>query len=160
METTFNIVEGDLIDKALNGEFDVIAHGCNCFCMQKAGIAATMAAVFLTDNFEFESQRFLGDYLKLGNIEYQVKFVDGKPLHVYNLYTQFRGGANLDIEALTLCLRKLNMDNTGMHIGLPLIGGGIAGGDKDQIIEIMKRELIECNVTLVLYKPKTETNVT
>ena len=33
------IVEGNLLDMAVNGDFDVIIHGCNCFCNMGAGIA-------------------------------------------------------------------------------------------------------------------------
>jgi hypothetical protein len=35
----------------------------------------------------------------------------------------------LDYEALTLCMRKINYTFTGKHIGLPMIGCGLAGGD-------------------------------
>jgi len=32
-------VDGDLVQMAKEGKFDVIAHGCNCFCAMGAGIA-------------------------------------------------------------------------------------------------------------------------
>jgi O-acetyl-ADP-ribose deacetylase (regulator of RNase III) len=32
-------INGDLIELALQDKFNVIAHGCNCFCTQKSGIA-------------------------------------------------------------------------------------------------------------------------
>ena len=32
-------VYGDLIEMAEHGDFDVIVHGCNCFCTMGAGIA-------------------------------------------------------------------------------------------------------------------------
>ena len=34
-----NIVKGDLIKSAKEGQFDVIIHGCNCFNTMGAGIA-------------------------------------------------------------------------------------------------------------------------
>jgi len=40
------IVEGDLIKMALGGEFDLIVHGCNCFCTMGAGIAKTIREYF------------------------------------------------------------------------------------------------------------------
>ena len=49
-----NYVDGDLISLALYGHFDVIAHGCNCFCTMGAGIAPKMAAAFGCDNFPME----------------------------------------------------------------------------------------------------------
>ena len=36
------IIKGDLIKLALQGEFDVIVHGCNCFCTMGAGIAKSI----------------------------------------------------------------------------------------------------------------------
>jgi O-acetyl-ADP-ribose deacetylase (regulator of RNase III) len=35
-------VVGDLIQLALNGEFDVIIHGCNCQCVMGKGIALSV----------------------------------------------------------------------------------------------------------------------
>lgn len=35
-------IEGDLIQMALNGDFDIIAHGCNCFNTMRSGIAKTI----------------------------------------------------------------------------------------------------------------------
>jgi len=39
----------------------------------------------------------------------------------------------------------------GKHIGLPLIGAGLAGGDWDRIRVIIKKELKDCNVTVVIF---------
>ena len=40
------IIEGDLIQLALDGEFDLIIHGCNCFCSMGAGIAKSIREIF------------------------------------------------------------------------------------------------------------------
>ena len=40
------LIKGDLIQLAKNGEFDVIIHGCNCFCTMGAGIAKTIKDIF------------------------------------------------------------------------------------------------------------------
>ena len=40
------VVYGDLIDMALEGHFDVIVHGCNCFCAMGAGIAKQIKETF------------------------------------------------------------------------------------------------------------------
>lgn len=71
----FEIVKGDLIEKALNGEFDVVAHGCNCFCVQGAGIAAQMSKTFNTSNYPWEHRNYSTDFKKLGNIEFIGKFL-------------------------------------------------------------------------------------
>ena len=65
-------IEGDLIKFALKGKFDVIAHGCNCFCTMGAGIAVKMREVFFCNSniYHFENHNFKGDVGKLGNIQY------------------------------------------------------------------------------------------
>lgn len=57
----------------------------------------------------------------------------------------------LDYEALTLCMRKINHTFVGKKIGLPKIGSNLAGGDWNIIKEIIKKELKDCDVTVVIY---------
>lgn len=155
-------IEGNLITMALNGAFDVIAHGCNCFCIMGAGLAPQMAKAFGCDKFELENEMYKGDINKLGAIDWAffqvseglVKKVTG--IHVYNLevvncYTQYQPGANIDYEALTLCLRKMNHEFQGAHIGLPQIGCGIAEGDWNTVNQIIQDELKDCNITVVIF---------
>ena len=47
----YNEINGDLIKLALEGKFDVIAQGCNCFCTMSAGIAPQMTKVFGCDKY-------------------------------------------------------------------------------------------------------------
>ena len=84
-------IEGDLIKLAKEGAFDVITHGCNCFCTMGAGIAPQMAETFGCDKFEKElleevefgedGDMFLvktnnkGDINKLGTIDWAVKYL-------------------------------------------------------------------------------------
>lgn len=155
-------IEGDLIKLALEGKFDVIGHGCNCFCTMGAGIAPQMAKAFGCDQYTKERGIFKGDINKLGTIEYEYFPVmdSDKEFAVVNMYTQYGFDANhsngtshpLDYEALTLCLRKMNHIFKGKHIGLPQIGCGLAGGDWSIVSEIIKRELKDCNVTVVIFK--------
>jgi O-acetyl-ADP-ribose deacetylase (regulator of RNase III) len=157
---SYDILEGDLIDLALKGHFEVIAHGCNCFNVQRAGIALQMADNFNTNMFPME-QRQLGDYNKLGQIDVQEKLVGPEEpgqvlsvLRVVNCYTQYQPGKDLDYVALAMCLRKINHEYKGMHVGLPMIGAGIAGGDWFIIESIIQEELKDCKVTVVKYNPK------
>ena len=106
--------------------------------------------------------------MKLGNIDFEHyvitaaganklapgQHVIGPILTVVNSYTQNRPGIRfkpLDYEALTLCMRKINHQFKGKHIGMPKIGAGLAGGDWERIKEIIKTELIDCKVTVVIY---------
>lgn len=161
-------VQGCLITKALNGDFDVICHGANCFCTMKAGIAPQMAKTFGCDEFWLENIMFKGDISKLGYLYYNSVYfkkgtniiIDSETHHtseddtveivVVNAYTQYEPGSNLDYEALTLCLRKINHIFKGKHIGLPgFIGAGLAGGDISRIREIIRKELSDCETTVV-----------
>lgn len=158
-------VEGDLIQLAKDANFDVIAHGCNCFCKQKSGIAFQMAKWFGTDEpmkFNRERKEYRGDINKLGNIESYSYFM--KPnykarLDVVNCYSQYRYGTNhpdgqrnpIDYQALQLCLRKINYTFKGKKIGLPKIGCGLAGGDWSVVKELIMAELTDCDVTVVIY---------
>ena len=112
-------IEGNLITLALNGEFDVITHGCNCHCQMGAGIAPQMAKAFRADKYPLENQKYKGDYNKLGQIDFDVRMIDGnggiftnqesselyrlgqirtvnehKPLWIVNAYTQYNYGVN------------------------------------------------------------------
>ena len=91
MKTNYQEIQGDLIRLAKQGTFDVITHGCNCFCTMGAGIAPQMADTFGCDRFEMELTQYTeydeegyehvvktknkGDINKLGNIDYQHQYL-------------------------------------------------------------------------------------
>jgi len=172
-------VYGDLIQLAKEGRFDVITHGCNCFCTMGAGIAVPMKQNFGCDKFPMEDSRFRGDINKLGTIDYQSQLIypimkkiklagveiespdfGGHPLIVVNSYTQYHYGRNhtdgvenpVDYDAIRLCMRKINHLFKGKRIGLPLIGAGLAGGKWSVIESIIEKELVDMAVTIVHYK--------
>jgi O-acetyl-ADP-ribose deacetylase (regulator of RNase III) len=168
-----NYVKGDLISLAKQGNFDVIAHGCNCLSNMGAGLAPQMAKAFSCDRFEMET--YGPDINKLGNIDYQT-FVLGEnaiwsledaknnrnepELIVVNAYTQYSYGRNhkdgvkipFDYEAFTLCMRKMNKIFKHKRIGLPKIGAGLAGGDWKRIEKIIIDELRDCRITVVIFE--------
>lgn len=174
-------IEGDLIALAKEGTFDVIAHGCNCQCVMKAGIAPQMAKAFGCDKYYKEGLAWKGNINKLGNIVYGEHVIDltnkkvtntawfdimkeptrYKKLTVINCYTQYYYGMNhadgtekpFDYEAFDLCMRKINHLFPGKHIGLPQIGCGLAGGDWDVVKRMIQRRLKDLNVTIIIYKP-------
>ncbi len=166
-------IEGNLITLALDGEFDVIAHGCNCFCTMGAGLAPQMAKAFGCDLFPLENEMYRGDINKLGQIDYGFfEINDGKVrkmtgIHPYNLevvncYSQYGFGINhkegsvapLDYSALALCFKKMNHIFKGKHIGLPQIGCHLAGGDWDIVKDMIQRIFKDCQVTIVIYNNK------
>jgi O-acetyl-ADP-ribose deacetylase (regulator of RNase III) len=85
-------IDGDLIKLAQRGNFNVIAHGCNCFCQMGSGIAPQMAEAFGCDEFEMERTErseydedteenysiptyHKGDINKLGNIDFEYQYL-------------------------------------------------------------------------------------
>jgi len=174
-------VDGDLIKLAREWRFDVIAHGCNCFCKQASGLAPQMVKAFGTDKSILEENRYIGDINKLGQIELVIYIINKKgtalvlrtnsgdatrdpefnSFAVVNMYTQYRYGINhpdgqytpFDYEAFTLCCRKLANKFKGKRVGLPWVGAGLAGGDKNKIADILKKELDPyVDLTMVNYK--------
>lgn len=159
---SYGEINGDLIKLAQAGRFDVIAHGCNCFCTMQSGIAPQMARAFGCDGYPMEDLNLRGDINKLGMIEYKSQLVASSvhkeftKLYIVNAYTQYEPRVAikpLDYEALTLCMRKINHIFAGQHVGLPKIGAGLAGGDWERIKQIIQTEFTKCDVTVVNYKP-------
>ena len=174
-------VSGDLIRLAINGEFDVITHGCNCFCQMGAGIAPQMAKAFNANMFPLEAEVYKGDVNKMDQIDCGTTYVQNGAvlralpfeaygnhvldnpnahiLNVVNSYTQYGFGRNhaggtdipLDYEALTTCLRKINHRFKGQHVGIPQIGCGLAGGNWERVNYIIRDTLVGCDVTIVIY---------
>lgn len=170
-------LRGSLISLALEGTFDVIAQGCNCFCTQGKGLAPQMAKSFATNNpmvYYLESPTCKGDIDKLGRIETAFGWLqnglywpwkiwaEDEPnkyprLEVVNCYTQYHWDLKtkpFDYEAFTLCMRKINKLYANKHIGLPMIGSHLAGGDWNRIEKIIEQELSACLVTVVEWDGK------
>ena len=81
-----NIVTGDLIKLALEGNFDVIIHGCNCFGTMGAGIAKTIKAEF-PEAYKADLATEKGDKSKLGTYSTAKVTKNGHVITVVNAYT-------------------------------------------------------------------------
>jgi O-acetyl-ADP-ribose deacetylase (regulator of RNase III) len=135
--------KGDLIQKARAGEFDVIVHGCNCFCTMGAGIAKTIKQVF-SAAYQADLATTIGDAAKLGTYSQALVEINGKPLTIINAYTQYhwRGAGRLvDYDAIRQVFRCLKQEHSGKCIGYPAIGAGLAKGDWAVIAAIIEEEL-------------------
>jgi len=149
-------INGDLLAYAKIRQFDLIVHGCNCFCTMGAGIAKQIKEQF-PEAYAADCKTKKGDILKLGSYSgckahrYDFKIING--------YTQYHYGKNhmdgiekpVDYEAITLVMRKINYNFKGQTIGMPKIGAGLAGGDWNIIKPIIERELKDCKVVVVNY---------
>jgi len=146
-----NVIQGDLIQLALDGEFDVIIHGCNCQCTMGAGIAKAIKTTF-PEAFAADKQTTKGDRDKLGTISFATVERDGCEITIVNGYTQFhwRGsGVKADNDAIRSVMAKVKQQFGGKKIGYPRIGAGLAKGNWDSIAAIIDEELTGEHHTLV-----------
>ncbi len=149
-------VDGDLIKLALTGEFEVIAHGCNCMCHMGAGIAKTIKQVFPAA-YEADCRTEKGSRQKLGTCSFAECETPVGIVTVVNCYTQYRWGTPhgkvaADYDAIRECMTWIRDQFHGKRIGLPKIGAGLAGGDWQTISQIIEAELGDEDVTVVEYR--------
>jgi len=150
---TIKYVKGDLIRDA-ERDFDVIGHGCNCYCTFGAGIALAVKNKY-PEAYDIDKATPFGDKDKLGN--YSKYF--GKNITILNMYTQwnYRGKeVKADYDAIRRCMKSMKHEFQGKRMGLPLIGAGLAGGDWGVISNIIKEELEGEDVTVVVWENSKE----
>jgi O-acetyl-ADP-ribose deacetylase (regulator of RNase III) len=136
--------KGNLLDLAEAGAFDVIVQGCNCFNTMGGGIAREIRERYPMCA-EIDRLTESGEYMKLGN---WTEFDQGTFL-ILNAYTQYNMSQGTDVfeyTAFQLILEKLVHVYGTQRIGLPYIGMGLAGGNKDIIIPMI-REFAEIVTT-------------
>lgn len=155
-------IKGDLLNMFDDGAFDVIIHGANCFNTMGGGIARQIRDRYPAA-WSADQVTEAGDATKLGDYTC-AEVVKSKSAVIVNAYTQYdynRGGETLDrfeYDSFRLVLSRLLMDFGGVDYGLPEIGMGLAGGDRQKIMAIIEEfsERVECmggTVTLVEWKP-------
>ncbi len=150
------LAQGNLIEMGKNNEVDIVIHGCNCFNVMGAGIAAQIAQHF-PDAKLADDETVRGDAGKLGT--YTVG-MHGR-LVILNCYTQYGTSKNgedvFEYTAFQRVLDKIALRFGKWRIGMPMIGMGLAGGDKVRILTMMdefsqKVESQGGSVTLVEFK--------
>lgn len=147
--------KGNLLDMAVNGDFDVIVHGCNCFNTMGSGIARQIKDRFNAAwkaDYDTEPE----DYNKLGNYTSAVIPNKGGVFVIVNAYTQYQFGGGKDYfeyESFAVILKKLAYSYSDSRFGFPYIGMGLAGGDAPRIISMLEdfANNVDGTVTLVEY---------
>ena len=141
-------IDGNLVEDA--EQFDVIIHGCNCFCTMGAGIALSIKNKW-PQVYEADLKTVKGDINKLGSYTYCVV----PETTVINAYTQYdyKGRKPVDYDAIRGVMQEMKSDFAGKSFGIPLIGAGLAGGDWEVIEAIIAEELVDEDVTIVHFKP-------
>ena len=145
--------QGDLIHLAREGQFDVIVHGCNCFCTMGAGLAKRIKDEF-PDAYLADQNTLKGDKEKLGGCS----VASIGDLFIVNAYIQYhyRGkGVKVNYDATRSCMKWIKKKFSGSRIGLPKIGAGLAGGDWDTIFGIIQEELSGEDATIVEYSSQS-----
>lgn len=145
-------IKGDLVKLAQSGQFDVIAHGCNCFNTMGAGIAKAIAEAF-PEALAVDRATVKGDKSKLGTISAAEVQCGDHRIVVVNAYTQFnwRGrGRKVDYDAISTCFAEIAQQFPKARIGYPLIGAGLAGGHWKEIAPLIDHALDGLDHTLVV----------
>jgi len=151
-------IKGDLIKLAQQGEFDVIVHGCNCFNTFGKGIALSVKKAFPAAN-DADQATVKGDINKLGTYtQVTVELKSGARLSIVNAYTQYNYWDKRDLfeyEAFQnflddmVVIEKTYSWWRPLRWGFPLIGCGLAGGDKERILKMIETTLAGMDVTIV-----------
>ncbi len=81
-------VQGDLLKLAIRGDFDVIIHGCNCFCAMGAGIAKSIKTEF-PEAYEADLNTAKGDRNKLGSFSSATVIRGQHQITIINAYSQY-----------------------------------------------------------------------
>ena len=175
IKPTLKHAQGNLLDLAEAGEFDIVVQGCNCFNTMGGGIAREIRERYpVAARVDMETKQ--GDYQKLGtwtesdagdyfdtstySVTNKLECSDPKRFTIINAYTQYNMSTGEDVfeyPAFQLILQKLVHEYPGKRFGFPYIGMGLAMGDKKIIISMLERfsdEITETggSVTLVEFK--------
>ena len=148
------MIEGDLIELAKFGRFDVIIHGCNCFCNMNAGFAKSIKFNF-PEAYLADAQTIKGEKEKLGNYTTVTIQRNGFEFTIVNAYTQYYyggSGVKVDYEAIKNIFKKIKKNYPGKRIAYPLIGAGLAGGNWSIIENIINNQLKGEHHTAIKYR--------
>ncbi len=148
-------IKGDLLQLALTGQFDVIIHGCNCFCTMGAGIAKAIRSEF-PEAFKADTTTEEGDRKKLGGYSHATVNRGDHTITIINGYSQFNytgKGVLIDYDAIRTIFSTLKKEYPDKRLAYPKIGAGLAGGDWPTISAIIDQELRGADHTLVIFEP-------
>jgi|SRR5690554_3443309 len=172
-------IEGNLLDLAEEGRFDIIVHGANCFCTMGSGIARQIKErypkAYLVDQLTRERDKDkLGKFTQAyvtGFRENTNGVTRNSGWHynftIINAYTQYYYGGrevHADYDAIKSVFKQIKMlydmnPQAPLRIGIPQIGAGLAGGDW-KVIEKIIDDIGFSDLTCVIYKEEKCTNNT
>lgn len=133
--------KGNVLDMGEKGDFEVVIQGCNCFNAMGGGIAREIRERY-PEVAEVDAETIKGDYNKLGTFTFAPAIAnDEAKFIIINAYTQYGVSSGEDVfeyVAFELILQKMVQLYGTYQIGLPYIGMGLAGGDKETILGMIE----------------------
>lgn len=148
------IINGNIVNLAKEGNFDVIVHGCNCFNIMGAGVAKQIKSEF-PEAYDADLRTEKGDVNKMGTFTQAQVDRFAKPFTVVNAYTQYqhgKGKQHLSYEALDLAFYNIaKAFPRDLVIAYPKIGAGLGGGSWEIIFPIIQKNLKHHNQVFVEY---------
>lgn len=145
--------KGDLVRDA-ERDFDVIGHGCNCYCTMGKGIALDIKKKY-PRAYDADRATAFGEKMKLG----RCSVWNNDDITILNMYTQwdFKGSdIKADYNVIRECMKRVKECYSGKKIGLPLIGAGLANGDWSIISLIITEELLGEDITIIIWENSKE----
>ena len=151
-----NYIKGDLINLFKENYFDVLVHGCNCFCTMSKGFAEKLKIEY-PEVYKVDCLTKKGDKSKLGT--YSIYHITKTNQFIINAYTQFHWKYNIygkndilvDYDAVDSIFSKIKIDFYDKKIGIPTIGAGLAKGNWLTIEKIIDKNLYNIDCTCVIY---------
>ena len=121
-------VKGDIVELAKTGQYNIIMHGCNCFCNMGSGVAVAIRKQW-PGAYAADLKTEKGSPLKLG--AYSIYFDEEYSVSIVNAYTQYTYGRTgqryVDYAAIKQVCQTFSKSRC--HILIPKIGAGLGGGD-------------------------------
>lgn len=129
--------------------YDVLLHGCNCFCDMDSGFARHVRLLY-PNVYHADCETEKGNIDKLGTYSY----ANTEHGIIVNMYTQYHGGENFDINAFKNAMNIISKDYKNRKICMPKIGTGIGGGNWLDIEKILKDDFSYLDITVFDYTPR------
>lgn len=155
---SFEIKYGDLFKSVTKG---YILHGCNAQGVMGSGVAKIVREMYPLAYIEYKNSHTIKGLL-LGDI---IPVIVSPDIVILNGVTQHLfgrdGGPYVSYPALRTVLEKSAeiaqsdlVSCSDLH--MPLVGGGLGGGNKDFIIEMMEEVYSQVNINATLWLLESE----
>ena len=141
------IKKGNLLEKSINGEFDVIIYPCNCFHSPVSTVGVKIRDTFPLSKY-IDTRTKKGDNKKMGGFtkcQVDLREIDyklNKKLVLINAYLYYSNeDPQFEYKYLQSFFKLVKKKYTGKKIGFPLIGNGLKNISITKICEIIDNGL-------------------